>query len=108
MVIRVFLCEFNPICLSGTEPTAMEPGNNGAGPFNEGVAPDHPAAERSGQSAAPEDWGDANVIERAFRQFSGLLQGRRTPEISYAAAKKHGADRPFTAHQFISIDVSGV
>ena len=71
-IIRVFLCEFNLNCLSGTQPFAMD-GDMGAGPFDQGLGPDHPAAERSGQSNAPEDRSDANVIERVFRQFSGLL-----------------------------------
>ena len=65
--------------------------DQGAGPFDQGLGPDHPAAERTGQSSAPEDRGDVNMIANVFRQFTGLLQGRRTPEISYSAAKKHGA-----------------
>ena len=30
-------------------------------------------------------------MRESSASFSGLLQGRRTPEISYAAAKKHGS-----------------
>ena len=55
-----------------------------------GIEPDN-EAEHSDLSNAPVRGGEASIVEQVFRQFSWLLQGRRTPEISYAAAKKHGA-----------------
>ena len=64
-IICVFLCELKPVCLSGTEPTAMEPFNQGAEPSN--------------QSAAPEDRGETNIIERIFRQFSRVATGATNP-----------------------------
>ena len=56
-----------------------------------GIEHDNQGAEHSDQSNAPVGGGEASFIEQVFHQFSGLLQGRQTPEISYAAAKKHGA-----------------